>query len=137
MYGHIYYEHTDDPNKRLAHPHYNCIKFTAAQGGLWIYGSDQGAQGAYADRLQQLDYARDRAASIIVDREFDRDNARSVERYLSLFHNRPMTLQGVLPGVKPNGYPWYWYKWDWAGDALSPEDQALMAAEMATAVEQD
>lgn len=70
----------------------------------------------YSDRLWEWDHAAaDAAAKQCAAEGIQHRTARWIERYLSLYHGKPVTLRYVLGGVNlANGYEYYVYGYDYA-----------------------
>lgn len=70
----------------------------------------------YSDRLQQWNYeASEAAAKQCAAEGVAPRTARWIERYLSLYHEKPVTLRYVLGGCNlSSGYEYYVYGYDYA-----------------------
>ena len=72
--SYTYFKHTTDPDAVLAYAHYTDPRF--AGEGACIYGTPQGGQGEYTDRLAEWHGARLGAASAARQAGDNRGNHR-------------------------------------------------------------
>ena len=115
--SYTYFKHTTDPDAVLAEAHYSDPRF--AGEGACIYGTPQGGQGEYTDRLAEWHVARLGAASAaLVAAGLTTQTARGAACWLSALLDRPVEVVAIIAGARQdNGYAWYFYEYQAAPDA--------------------
>jgi len=105
--SYTYFKHTTDPDATLACAHYSDPRF--AGEGACIYGTSQGGQGEYTDRLAEWHGARLGAASAaLVAAGLTTQTARGAACWLSALLDRPVTIVAIIAGARQDGgYAWY------------------------------
>jgi hypothetical protein len=114
-----YYRHTEDLDADLAYPHYSCPVFSKGRDGKVIFGQDDSSrQGEYADRLRDWDSKKANEADEQCKADgLTRDTARRRQRWLTVYYGRPVRLLGIVAGYQPyDGYPWYFYQFEFCDE---------------------